>query len=283
MGIRAGRVPISRRDVFIYRFFFRINRPTASTYNGSRNFFNIGERNFLIRNRLAEKKKNKFRDSFSRLLITFEWNRNAMFICQRRIDVSDFTFAQKICRIFKFSMANRWILCNGVANLLKTFDREKIKARCTTCGSSKGRPKRKNVRAWTIFLEIIVDIGYAMFISFFFRLFYFILFYFFLLLLLFFTENGKMAVFAILWCAFFFLHCGKEAKHRDDSEEIRESGVLSLRIEHRFGLPIRFSLIQHAILLYLFLSAFLFIFLCVTPFSISLLSFLISLLSGFIP
>lgn len=88
-------------------FFFRINRPTASTYNGSRNFFNIGERNFLIRNRLAEKKKNKFRDSFSRLLITFEWNRNAMFICQRRIDVSDFTFAQKICRIFKFSVANR--------------------------------------------------------------------------------------------------------------------------------------------------------------------------------
>ena len=104
MGIRAGRVPISRRDVFIYRFFFRINRPTASTYNGSRNFFNIGERNFLIRNRLAEKKKNKFRDSFSRLLITFEWNRNAMFICQRRIDVSDFMFAQKIYRILNF----RW-------------------------------------------------------------------------------------------------------------------------------------------------------------------------------
>lgn len=182
---------------------------------------------------------------------------------------------------FKFSVANRWILCrgirNGVPNLLKMFDREKIKARCTTCGSSKGRLKRKNVRAWTIFLEIIVDIGYAMFISFFFRLFYFILFFFYYYFLL---RMVKWQSLRFCDALFFFLHCGKEAKHRDDSEEIRES-VFSLRVEHRFGLPIRFSLIQLEILLYLFHSTFPFI--CVTPFSISLPSFLISLLSGFIP
>lgn len=45
-----------------------------------------------------------------------------------------------------------------------------------------------------------------------------------------FTENGEMAVFAILWCAF---STGKEAKHRDDSEEIGK--VLLLRIEHRLA------------------------------------------------
>lgn len=45
-----------------------------------------------------------------------------------------------------------------------------------------------------------------------------------------FTENDEMAVFAILRCAF---STGKEAKHRDDSEEIGK--VLLLRIEHRLA------------------------------------------------
>lgn len=50
-----------------------------------------------------------------------------------------------------------------------------------------------------------------------------------------FTENGEMAVFAILWCAF---STGKEAKHRDDSEEIGK--VLLLRIEHRLAYQLVF-------------------------------------------
>lgn len=188
-GIRAGRVPISRRDV-IYVYRFRINRPSPSTYNGSRNLFQYWGEKFRDSRSISSRRRkiNFFAIPFPRLLIL--WNgieTPSLFIVEQRrtIDVSDFSVrAENFRRISGgFWAANRWILRNGVASFLETFlDREKIKACCTTYGSSKGRPKRKNVRAWTIFLEIIVDIGYAMFHFFFpsFILLYFIYFFFFI-------------------------------------------------------------------------------------------------------
>ena len=114
----------------------------------------------------------------------------------------------------------------------ESFDRENA-AGCTTRAVRRVRPlkKRKIARAWTIVPRSDRGNRYYTLTRLFFSLFfYFVLFLFFFL----FTENGKMAVFAIFFCdalllSFLFLFPpGKRRKHRDDSEQIGKVLLLLL-------------------------------------------------------